>query len=211
MRKIYMIRHGMTAGNLEKRYVGRTDEGLCEKGITDLVEKKKSIYTDAFLQEMLQAVSKDAEGKPIVYVTPLCRTKETAEILFAGQKNQEIHMLPVDDLQEMNFGEFEYQNYEQLANHPAYQAYIDSNGEAAFPGGEKKADFIKRCVDATLHILEKDQNDIVMVVHGGTIMGVMSTIITPHQDYFAWQVKNGEGFIIDDVGENVYRLGGVLS
>ena len=26
--KLFMIRHGATAGNLEKRYVGRTDEGL---------------------------------------------------------------------------------------------------------------------------------------------------------------------------------------
>lgn len=25
--KLFMIRHGATAGNLEKRYVGRTDEG----------------------------------------------------------------------------------------------------------------------------------------------------------------------------------------
>ena len=27
--KIVLIRHGATKGNLEKRYIGRTDEDLC--------------------------------------------------------------------------------------------------------------------------------------------------------------------------------------
>ena len=35
--KIYLIRHGMTAGNREKRYVGcHTDEDLCEEGIAQI-------------------------------------------------------------------------------------------------------------------------------------------------------------------------------
>lgn len=31
--RILLLRHGETAGNLEKRYVGRTDEGLTEAAI----------------------------------------------------------------------------------------------------------------------------------------------------------------------------------
>ena len=30
--KIWLIRHGMTAGNRQQRYVGTTDELLCEEG-----------------------------------------------------------------------------------------------------------------------------------------------------------------------------------
>lgn len=37
--KLFMIRHGATAGNLEKRYVGRTDEGLTEQAVSDLMEE----------------------------------------------------------------------------------------------------------------------------------------------------------------------------
>ena len=37
--KLFMIRHGATAGNLEKRYVGRTDEGLTEQAVSDLKEE----------------------------------------------------------------------------------------------------------------------------------------------------------------------------
>ena len=37
--EIMLIRHSMTAGNLQRRYVGRTDEGLCPEGI-ELAEQK---------------------------------------------------------------------------------------------------------------------------------------------------------------------------
>ena len=33
MIQLYLIRHSMTAGNLKKRYIGRTDESLCPEGI----------------------------------------------------------------------------------------------------------------------------------------------------------------------------------
>ena len=36
--KIVLIRHGATKGNLEKRYIGRTDEDLCGEGIKKLKE-----------------------------------------------------------------------------------------------------------------------------------------------------------------------------
>ena len=32
IRKLILIRHGMTAGNREKRYIGMTDEKLCPIG-----------------------------------------------------------------------------------------------------------------------------------------------------------------------------------
>lgn len=32
VKEIILIRHGATAGNLERRYIGRTDEPLCEQG-----------------------------------------------------------------------------------------------------------------------------------------------------------------------------------
>lgn len=35
-----------------------------------------------------------------------------------------------------------------------------------------------------------------MVVHGGTIMAILSKWAMPHQDYFYWQVKNGCGYLV---------------
>ena len=47
MIQLYLIRHSMTAGNLKKRYIGRTDESLCPEGIV-LLESyiQKNIYWD---------------------------------------------------------------------------------------------------------------------------------------------------------------------
>jgi len=38
MRKIHMIRHGMTEGNRHKRYIGATDEDLCPEGVREILE-----------------------------------------------------------------------------------------------------------------------------------------------------------------------------
>ena len=47
MIQLYLIRHSMTAGNLKKRYIGRTYESLCPEGIV-LLESyiQKNIYRD---------------------------------------------------------------------------------------------------------------------------------------------------------------------
>lgn len=42
--KIIFIRHGQTKGNEEKRYIGRTDESLSQKGIEEI---KNRLYPDA--------------------------------------------------------------------------------------------------------------------------------------------------------------------
>ena len=39
MVKMIFLRHGKTKGNLEGRYIGTTDEDLCESGINQIKEK----------------------------------------------------------------------------------------------------------------------------------------------------------------------------
>ena len=114
MLKIWLIRHGMTEGNRHQRYIGVTDEALCPEGA-----------------ELLNNFSYPAVQT--VFVSPLRRCRETAEILFPGQK-----VRIIDQLAECDFGEFENKNYKELSGDPRYQAWIDSNGMMAFPGGESK-------------------------------------------------------------------------
>ena len=88
--KIYLIRHGMTAGNREKRYVGcHTDEDLCEEGIA-------------------QIQSNEYPRVDRLYVSPLKRCITTAELIYP-------HMPMVTNvkLEEMDFGDFEYKNYHE--------------------------------------------------------------------------------------------------
>lgn len=191
--KIMMLRHGATKGNLEGRYVGCTDESITEES----VEALKQLYREKY--RLLKRADR-------VYVSPMLRCMETADILFPDRPG-----IVIQDFRECDFGEFEYFNYRELKGNPDYQAYIDSNGETGFPKGETRAAFSKRCVRAFCKVLKdlageetlREQECVVaLVVHGGTIMSILDAFSVPHKDYFDWQVKNGQGFFMDIVWEN---------
>ncbi len=177
-----LIRHGKTNGNIEKRYIGcRTDEPLCEIGISELKNNKL----------MLNDITCDYH----VFTSPLMRCRQSAKILFP-----ECEINEVNDLREIDFGEFENKNYSELRDNKDYQAWIDSEGQNPFPGGEAKEDFIKRTVKAFKNILfsiSEDTNNTVtaFVVHGGSIMAIMSELTG--KNYFDFQLSCGEAYRVN--------------
>lgn len=176
--KWILIRHGATMGNLEKRYVGcRTDEPLCPEGIAQLKQREVP-----------------AAGR--VFASPMRRCLETAAILYPG-----IEPEIVPDFRECDFGAFEYHNYPELNGREDYQAWIDSGGELPFPGGESRAEFAKRCVDAFERIRkEAPREDCALIVHGGTVMAIMEAAARPKGNYYDFQAGNGCGFILEENG-----------
>jgi alpha-ribazole phosphatase len=184
MRTIYLIRHGKTPGNEEKRYVGSTDEPLGKAGFREL-EQKKANY------QKLIAPKK-------IYTSPMLRCMQTAELLFPAAEIE-----PVEDFREKDFGAFEYKNYEELSGDSRYQAFIDSGGATDFPGAEPQAEFLRRTGQAfeqCIHKLQIGQEalsteePLVFVLHGGTIMSILSQYAFPHREYFCWQLLPLEGF-----------------
>lgn len=156
--KIVLIRHGMTQGNQEHRYVGTTDEGLLPESVEELrgmqefwqkqVPMNGRTVADSVHDEIEivpgeitceQYSEKNENKNQVVYVSPYLRAKQTADILFPDAGKVEI-----PELAECRFGEFEYMNYAELNGNPDYQRYIDSGGTTAFPGGETKAEFTDR-------------------------------------------------------------------
>ena len=120
MLKLYMIRHGMTYGNTQGRYIGTTDEPLLPEEAADL---KKY----------------DLGRVDRVYASPRKRCRETAEILYPGQE-----ITLVEEFAECDFGEFENKNYQELSGNPNYQKWVDSGGTLEFPGGESRKEFRER-------------------------------------------------------------------
>ncbi|MBQ8092688.1 MAG: histidine phosphatase family protein [Clostridia bacterium] len=172
--KIILIRHGATQGNLEGRYIGsRTDEPLCEEGIQVL---QRSHYPEACR----------------VFVSPMRRCLETAKVIYPAVPPQ-----IVNDFRECDFGRFEGRNYAELNGREDYQAWIDSGGTLPFPGGESRLMFASRSVSAFQQLLPRMKNTNALIVHGGTIMAIMEAYARPKKDYFAYQVHNGSGFILD--------------
>ena len=68
--KLHLIRHGLTAGNLQGLYIGSgTDLPLCDEGRAQLEELKRSFtYPNV----------------PLVFTSPMLRATQTAEVLFLG-------------------------------------------------------------------------------------------------------------------------------
>ena len=193
MAELILIRHGKTAGNLLGRYIGsRTDEPLCDEGREELAGKQ------------LPEVER-------LYVSPMKRCVETAEILWPGFDRKE--MQKVTDLRECDFGDFENKNYKELSGNEDYQAWIDSNGTLPFPNGESMDAFKSRCLEAFARIVEDvsgaEQEWIAsgktgifragIVVHGGTIMAILEQYGYPKAAYFDYQVKNGCGYRLTPV------------
>ena len=177
MLKIWLIRHGMTEGNRHQRYIGVTDEPLCPDGIDAL---KKHTYPQV----------------EALFVSPLRRCQETAAILFPEQK-----MRIIDQLAECDLGEFENKNYKELSGDPRYQAWIDSNGRMAFPGGESKEECAARNIEgfqrAVTACIRENVEEAAMVVHGGTIMNIMEEYADRPRAFYEWHVKNGGGYLAE--------------
>jgi len=170
---ITLIRHGITSWNLEKRYLGRTDQPL-------LKEEKKRIarlnYPDT----------------DIVFSSPLIRCIETASIIYP---NHRIHI--IDDLIETDFGLFEGMNYQELSDFSLYQEWIDSNGKAPFPEGESFDHALQRSFNGFKKAISEaeDARRISIICHGGTIMAIISQLFGG--DYYSYHVENGEGYSFD--------------
>lgn len=203
MAELFLIRHGKTYGNTLGRYIGTTDEDLCGEGREALIRLKTG--------RDFAVVRPD-----VVYISPLKRCVQTAEILFP-----EIPVKVIPDLRECDFGEFENKNYQELSGNAAYQAWIDSGGTLPFPGGESREAFQERCRRGFAEALEDirrrgGQTCAAFVVHGGTIMSILSGCTAPEkgeggENFYRWQVKNGEGFRVrfeetDKGGIRLYEI-----
>ncbi len=169
--RILLIRHGMTQGNKEHRYVGTTDEELLPESVEQLRCMRE------FWQK--QVSMKDGDGilcdgpvlvsNPMVNLSdgPVLVSNPTVNLCEESEKNvidnltvyvspylrakqtadilfPDAKQVEIAEFAEFRFGAFEYKNYAELNGNPDYQRFIDSGGTTAFPGGESRAEFTER-------------------------------------------------------------------
>ncbi len=181
--KINLIRHGMTAGNLKKRYIGITDEPLCNIGIEQIKSRNYPLCR-------------------IVAVSPMKRCIETAKLIYP-----DITPIFRSDLRECDFGDFEGKNYKELAGNIDYQRWIDSGGTLDFPNGESINSFKRRCIADFLDLIKKFDEDISIITHGGTISAILENLAVEKRNFYEWNVANGEGYIVEFDGSNLIIIG----
>lgn len=169
MKTVLLIRHGSTAGNLERRYIGRTDEELCQLGIE-------------------QAHALNGLQADVLFVSPMARTRQTATIAFPDTEQ-----ILIPDLRETDFGIFEGLTANELSDNSAYRSWVDSNCETPIPGGEAVSVFKARCVAAFLAAMETvaDGQSAAFVIHGGCIMAILEALAEPKREFYAYHISNG--------------------
>lgn len=170
MKTILLIRHGITAGNMEKRYIGRTDEPLCKAG-----------------EMQARALAPHLRRCDIVFSSPLLRCRQTAGILFPTQA---AHIL--QNLMECDFGVFEGKSAAELANNPAYNEWLNTFCIGHIPGGEDVDAFKARSAEAFAHeAFSLPQNCVAaFVLHGGCIMAILERFALPKRGFYDFRIDN---------------------
>lgn len=179
--KIYLIRHGETALKAGGAYQGWIDEPLSEEG-------RKA------LTPLLNPFPDIPGGW--VYVSPLRRARETASLVLPYCRQ-----VVVEDLKEMNFGDFEGRTPDEMKEDPAYRAWVDSGCLDRCPNGETKAEFAARTCAAFERLvnvaLGRGDDALYIVAHGGTQMVVMEAYVDPSKPFYSWLLECGSGYVLD--------------
>lgn len=177
---IKFIRHGKTEGNLNATYIGLTDIPLCEDGKSELFEKLDK-YDYASVQK--------------VYTSPLLRCKQTAGIIYPNS-----YTVTVNELREMNFGEFEGKSTDELINLSEYKDWLKGGLDNPAPNGESLRSLVQRCLEGMDFII-KDMMDegltnCAVVTHGGVIMNTLAGFGLPKHKPMEFACDFGDGFEI---------------
>jgi len=175
--ELILIRHSITQGNLERRFIGLTDLPITPAG-----------------EELARQVSPTLPAVDHLYRSPLLRCRQTAELLWPGAEHTVI-----DQLHETDFGPFEGKNHEELKDDPLYQAWISADGDlTAIPVGESPLQVAQRTAEG-LRLLIADAKARgyerpAVVSHGGTMMALMLQFGRPERGYYDWMAGNCGGF-----------------
>lgn len=159
MRRLTLIRHGLTAWNVEGRFQGQTDVPLSDEGRAQA--RALAGYTANF------------PGVDAVVSSPLVRAVETARIAFPD------HEVALDDrLQELDFGAFEGRTLAENVVDPAWPTWIADPYALAAPGGESYRELRERAV-AWLADARASFEDahVVAVAHSGTIQMLLADLL----------------------------------
>jgi len=159
----WLIRHALVEENARAFLYGVMDVPLCE---TTLLEQAP------MYRSLAARLPRPADW----YVTPLSRTRRTAETIFAhGYPAVSLSVEP--DLIEQSLGEWQGLPHADLPERLALpkHAFWPLGGNEMPPGGESMADVIERVGAAMERLAEMHAGrDVVIVSHGGAIRGAVA-------------------------------------
>jgi alpha-ribazole phosphatase/probable phosphoglycerate mutase len=182
--KVYLIRHGETAGAETMRYKGHIDVPLSENGIEQM--RRLADFVGARCNVPLQAV----------YCSGLSRAVKSAEIIAEpfGLKP-----IVVENFKERNFGVWEGMSFDEIQEkYPdAFSAWAENPLKFSPMEGESTLDVKERALKVFDEIIGKHNGEnIAIVAHGGVnrvilceLLGIpLENIFRIEQDFAALNV-----------------------
>ena len=179
---IHLIRHGITKGNEEGRYIGRTDLPLSENGVSQLKRLRR------------------AGGYPqaqAYFTGPQKRCLETLRILYPESKP-----IVIDDFRECDFGDWEGKTAEEIAaGDSRFAEWISGgNGKMTPPHGEGGGAFMQRVCASFEKVAEgmmrSGVTSAVLVAPGGALMAILSAYGLPRAKFYDWMTESGTGYSV---------------
>ncbi len=175
---IHFIRHGAIEETNKGAYIGITDPCLSEDGIKAL-KKLDSTHKYPYA--------------PVIFTGPLKRCTQTCEVLYPHVKP-----IVIEELNEMNFGEWEGKTAEELRGDPLFESWLAGEEGVTPPHGEANDDFTRRICLVFQNIVDglikTGTTDCAIITHGGIIMTLLAVYGIPQAKPFDWSCDNGYGF-----------------
>lgn len=162
MTRVYLIRHGESTWNAERRWQGAMDPPLSANG-----RAQADRLASAF-----QAIPLD-----VVYCSPLQRAKDTATAIAASHA---LSVEPISDLREIAFGEWESLGDEEVQQRygSLRQQWFRRPDQTQIPGAESLAQGRERAMAAMRGIVGRHPDGQVGVVaHGGMNKLILLTLL----------------------------------
>lgn len=168
MLKLFIVRHGETEFNVQKRMQGRIDSPLTQKGIDNAISLGKQLKDIRFDK---------------IYTSPSPRAYRTAELIKAELRDQgEILIHTEDELREMNLSEWEGKSIEEIERqYPEFHELFWNKPQLFKLGG---GDSFQQVQDRAIGMIKKlisenKQGNILIITHSV----VIKTIITYYMNY----------------------------
>jgi broad specificity phosphatase PhoE len=172
--ELYLIRHGETESNREKRYTGWTESPLSPYGLRQ-AEKAGSFLA--------------ARGIDELYCSDLQRAIGTAQVIGVCSK---LEPCPTPLLREIHFGQWEGLTYKEIEQRwkTKIREWLDDPFKRSAPGGETIEEVCRR-LQIFIERLEqsgKDRKRVALVSHGGTIRAFLYDLLVLDRKSF-WDMR----------------------
>jgi len=194
--KLYLVRHGRSAGNLPGRMTGWSDHSLTTLGAAQAQR----------VAERLAVL-----GPMPVYASDLPRALETAALIAArwpgeadGGAGAEavVGVHPDPRLREIDLGDYEGRSWDDFtADHELAAAFAREPLDTRLPGGESLALVRERVIAAFDEIVASGQQAACLVSHDGPIRTILNHVLqVPQKRHWAISTSHG-GLSLVETGD----------